>query len=92
MRSLTAWSAATRWWPVMSEGEAPTRWRVVQVLPGDEGTPLAHAIARVLNDNSASSKRVLARLEAVLGRLLARGVPESGGRSRPEAAPGTQER
>jgi hypothetical protein len=34
-----------------AESAAP-EWRIVQVLPSDEGNPLSAATARVLNDNS----------------------------------------
>jgi hypothetical protein len=57
-----------------ARSDAP-EWRIVSVAPTDEGNVLNAAVVRFLNDNSPASKRVLARLEACVDRLLrARGV------------------
>jgi hypothetical protein len=69
----------------MSERSEPTppEWRIVQVLPADEGNVLSAATARFLNDNSPASRRVLEQLGRAVSRVLReRGVRVAGRRLR----------
>jgi hypothetical protein len=56
-------------------------WRIVHVAP-NEAHPLSAAVAAALNDNSAAGRRLRAKLEAALSRVLReRGVRVPGGSS-----------
>jgi hypothetical protein len=71
-----------------AESAAP-EWRIVQVLPSDEGNVLNAAVVRFLNDNSPASRRVLERLGRAVSRLLREcGVRVPAARPAPDAAQG----
>jgi hypothetical protein len=75
----------------MSESGEPTppEWRIVQVLPSDEGNVLNAAVVRFLNDNSPRSRRVLEQLGRAVSRVLReRGVRVPPARPAPEGKPG----
>jgi hypothetical protein len=70
-----------------AESSAP-EWRIVQVLPSDEGNALNVAVAAYLNDNNPRSRRVLEQLGRAVSRVLReRGVRVPAAGSAPEGKP-----